>query len=132
MVVLSYGVWYNFSMSKKLSAKALKAQMEGFKNFIKDQGLIGMAIGLILGTAASSLVKSLIDNIIMPPIGLVLGSAEGLKDVKFALGRTMNGQVAYLNIGLFLNDLINFLVVAAVVYFIVMAVAKVFSEEVKK
>lgn len=118
---------------KKLATPAaLKEQMEGFKNFIKDQGLIGMAIGLILGTAASGLVKSLIDNIIMPPIGLILGSAEGLKGVKFALGRTMNGQVAYLNIGSFLNDLINFLVVAAVVYFIVMAVAKVFGEEVKK
>lgn len=119
-------------MSKKLSAKQLKAQMEGFKNFIKDQGLIGMAIGLILGTAAGDLVKSLINNIIMPPIGLLLGSAEGLNGVKIAIGRTMNGQVTYLNIGTFLNDLINFLVVAAVVYFIVMAVAKFFGEEVKK
>lgn len=118
-------------MSKKLSAKQLKAQMEGFKNFIKDQGLIGMAIGLILGTAAGDLVKSLINNIIMPPIGLLMGSAEGLKGVKIAIGKIGN-DTAYLNIGTFLNDLINFLVVAAVVYFIVMAVAKLFGEEVKK
>lgn len=119
-------------MSKKLSAKELKAQMEGFKNFIKDQGLIGMAIGLILGGAASTLVKSFIDNVIMPPIGLLMGSAEGLKGVKFAIGRTLNGQITYLNIGTFLNDLINFVVVAAVVYFVVMAVAKFFGEEKKK
>ena len=118
-------------MSKKLSAKELKAQMEGFKNFIKDQGLIGMAIGLILGGAASTLVKSFIDNVIMPPIGLLMGSAEGLKGVKFAIGRTLNGQITYLNIGTFLNDLINFVVVAAVVYFVVMSVSKFFGEEKK-
>lgn len=119
-------------MSKKISAKELKAQLEGFKTFIKDQGLIGMAIGLILGTSASALVKSLIDNVIMPPIGLLMGSAEGLKGVKFAIGRTLSGQITYINIGTFLNDLINFIVVAAVVYFIVMGVAKFFGEEVKK
>ena len=52
----------------KLKAVDPKAQFAGFKKFIKDQGLIGMAIGLILGTASGDLVKSLINNIIMPPL----------------------------------------------------------------
>ncbi|MDO4871849.1 MAG: MscL family protein [bacterium] len=109
----------------------IKQQLEGFKDFIKDQGLIGMAIGLILGTAAGNLVKSLIENVIMPPIGLILGSADGLKGLSWEIGRTMNGQIAVMKYGEFLNELLNFLVVAAVVYFIVMAVAKFFGEDVK-
>ena len=58
-----------------------KAHIKGFKKFIKDQGLIGMAIGLILGTASGELVKSLINNIIMPPLGFV-----HLKDSKVLFG----------------------------------------------
>ena len=116
-------------MSKKLSKKALKAQMDGFKKFIKDQGLVGMAIGLVIGGASSSLVKSLIDNIIMPPLGFVLGSAEGLKGLVWEMGTTASGEVAKMAYGEFLNELINFLVIAVVVYFIATAVAKFFAEE---
>lgn len=103
--------------------------MEGFKNFIKDQGLVGMAIGLVIGTASSTLVNSLINNIIMPPLGFLLGSAEGLKGVVWEMGTTASGEVAKLSYGAFLNDLINFLVIAVVVYFIAMATAKFFNEE---
>ena len=101
----------------KLKAVDPKAHFAGFKKFIKDQGLIGMAIGLILGTASGDLVKSLINNIIMPPLGFVLGSAEGLKGVVWNMGKT------------FLNDIINFLVIAFVVYFVLLFVEKLFTED---
>lgn len=110
----------------------LKVQFEGFKNFIKDQGLIGMAVGLVLGTASATLVKSLIDNIIMPPIGFILGSADGLKGLKLVMGNTANGIPATLNYGAFLNDFINFMVIAAVVYFVILGVAKIFGEDIAK
>ena len=97
---------------KKATAKLKKvdpkAQLAGFKKFIKDQGLIGMAIGLILGTASGDLVKSLINNIIMPPLGFVLGSSEGLKGVVWHMGKTPAGKDAVLSYGAFLNDVINF------------------------
>ena len=99
----------------KLKAVDPKAQFAGFKKFIKDQGLIGMAIGLILGTASGDLVKSLINNIIMPPLGFVLGSAEGLKGVVWNMGKTPAGKEAVLSYGAFLNDIIHFLVIAFVV-----------------
>lgn len=113
----------------KLKAVDPKAQFAGFKKFIKDQGLIGMAIGLILGTASGDLVKSLINNIIMPPLGFVLGSAEGLKGVVWNMGKTPAGKEAVLSYGAFLNDIINFLVIAFVVYFVLLFVEKLFVED---
>ena len=115
---------------KHPSVNVLKEQLEGFKQFILSQGLIGMAIGLILGTATGALVKSLIDNVIMPPIGLILGSAEGLKGLRLAIGRTVNGELTFVNYGIFLNDLINFAVIAAVVYFVIVFLTKFFGEEI--
>ena len=113
----------------KLKAVDPKAQFAGFKKFIKDQGLIGMAVGLILGTASGDLVKSLINNIVMPPLGFVLGSAEGLKGVVWNMGKTPAGKEAVLSYGAFLNDVINFLVIAFVVYFVLLFVEKLFTED---
>ena len=113
----------------KLKAVDPKAQFAGFKKFIKDQGLIGMAIGLILGTASGDLVKSLINNIIMPPLGFILGSAEGLKGVVWNMGKTPAGKDAVLSYGAFLNDVINFLVIAFVIYFVLLFIEKLFVDD---
>jgi large conductance mechanosensitive channel len=94
-------------------------KLGGFMEFIRTQGVIGLAVGLVLGGAVTVMVKSLIDNIVMPPLGFLLGSSEGLKGLKLNLGRTAAGQDAVLHYGVFLNDLINFVVIAAVIYLIV-------------
>jgi len=100
------------------------SQIRLFLDFIRSQGVIGLAVGLVLGGAVTVLVKSLVDNLIMPPLGFIMGSAEGLKGLNWIMGNTINGTPAVLNYGIFLNDLINFLVIAMVVYFIV-SLAKV-------
>ncbi|MBR3164516.1 MscL family protein [Candidatus Saccharibacteria bacterium] len=102
-------------MSKAVGA--LKGGASGFMTFVKEQNIVGLAVGLTLGTAAGVLVNSLIDNVIMPPIGLLLGSAEGLRGWAIALGDT-GAKIA---LGAFLNDLINFLVLALVIYIVVKA-----------
>lgn len=93
-----------------------ESQLKGFIDFIRLQGVIGLAVGLILGGAASVLVKSLIDNVVMPPVGLLLGSAEGLKGLSITLGETAEGLPATLKYGIFINDLVNFIIIALVVY----------------
>ena len=93
-----------------------ESQLKGFIDFIRLQGVIGLAVGLILGGAASVLVKSLIDNVVMPPVGLLLGSAEGLKGLSMTLGETAEGLPTTLKYGIFLNDLVNFIIIALVVY----------------
>ena len=85
--------------------------MKGFIEFIRTQGVVGLAVGFILGGAVSGVVKSIVDDIVNPLLGLVLGKAEGLMQATVAVG---DATVKY---GNFINTFINFLVVAAVVYF---------------
>lgn len=96
-----------------------ESQVKAFFDFIRTQGVVGLAIGLVLGGAVSVAVKSLVDNVVMPPLGLLLGSAEGLKGLSWNMGKTSAGQDAILHYGIFLNDLFNFIVIALVVYLIV-------------
>ena len=83
-------------------------KMSGFITFIREQGVVGFAVGFILGGAISKVVTSLVENIIQPLLGYVLGSTGGLNTL--ALGPITYGQ--------FITALIDFLVIAAIVYFI--------------
>lgn len=85
--------------------------MKGFIEFVRTQGVVGLAVGFILGKAVSDLVASLIDNIINPILGILLNQAKGLTEATFTLG------VATVKYGALINSLINFLVIGLVVYF---------------
>lgn len=85
--------------------------MQGFLNFIRSQGAIGLAVGFLLGGAVSDLVKSLIDNLINPLLSIVLNKAQGMATLSlFILG----AEIKY---GALIMTLINFFIIAAVVYF---------------
>ena len=101
-----------------LLVRASETQIKGFIDFIRTQGVVGLAVGLVLGTAVSVVVKSLVDNIVLPPIGLLLGSADGLKGLAWTVGKTGDGEPAIIHYGTFLNDFLNFLIIALVVYLI--------------
>lgn len=105
------------SVAKKVTGKSVQ-HASGFMDFIRTQGVVGLAVGLVLGGAVTILVKSLIDNLVMPPLGFVLGSAEGLKGLELVIGKA-GGKQAVLHYGVFLNDLVNFIVIALVIYLIV-------------
>lgn len=99
---------------------ALKAPkfLQGFVDFIREQGVVGLAIGLILGFASQALVNSLVKNIFNPLIGLVTGGVA-LQNKTVCLDRTVTGACkTTLNYGQFLSDLISFLIVVAVVYLV--------------
>ena len=99
----------------KTGAGKLKSGASGFMQFIKEQNIVGLAIGLVLGTQAGATVNSLINNVIMPPLGLLLGSKDGLRGWAIELGDTG----AKMAVGAFLNDLINFIVLALVIYIVI-------------
>lgn len=82
--------------------------MKGFMNFIREQGVVGLAVGFILGGAVSKVVTSLVENIIQPLLGYVLGSTEGLNSLAF-------GPITY---GQFITAFVDFVIIAAVVYVI--------------
>ncbi len=85
--------------------------MKGFMEFIKEQGAVGLAVGFVLGGAVVKLVSSLVTDIINPVLGIVLGVAKGLDTAYVSLGPA---KILY---GHFLGALIDFLVIALVVYY---------------
>lgn len=85
--------------------------MQDFMNFVRTQGVVGLAVGLILGDAVSAVVKSVVNDLVNPLIGLLLNSAEGLTSASF---KVLGAPIMY---GSFINTLINFVVIAGVVYF---------------
>lgn len=86
--------------------------MKGFIQFIREQGVIGLAIGFILGGAVTKVVTSLVEDIINPVIGLIGGGTEGLAEAAIVVG---DAQIRY---GQFISVLINFLIISAVVYYV--------------
>lgn len=85
--------------------------MKGFLDFVREQGVVGLAVGFILGGAISKVVSSLVDNIINPVLGVVMGAAGSLNEAHLQIG-----QVKILW-GSFINSTIDFLVIALVVYY---------------
>ena len=85
--------------------------MKGFINFIREQGVVGLAVGFILGGAISKLVTAIVTDIINPLIGAILGSAVGLKDAFIQIG---SSRILY---GDLISTAVDFIVVALVVYF---------------
>jgi len=84
--------------------------MKGFINFIREQGVMGLAIGFLLGGAVSKTVASLVENIINPLVGLLLGRVN-LNDKMITIGDT---AIKY---GAFISTVVDFIIVAAVIYF---------------
>ena len=85
--------------------------MTGFLAFIREQGVVGLAVGFILGGAVSKVVTGLVEDVINPLVGLAMGSAEGLKDASVMVG---SAKILY---GALVSTTIDFIIVALVVYF---------------
>ncbi len=85
--------------------------MRNFLDFIRKQGVVGLATGFILGGAVSKVVTSLVNDIINPVLGPALGAAGNLKEAALQIGSIR------IHWGSFLNTGIDFFIVALVVYF---------------
>jgi large conductance mechanosensitive channel len=85
--------------------------MKGFLDFIRERGVVGLAVGFILGGAVSKFVTAFITDLINPILGVILGMAGGLKEAYFTIGTV---KFMY---GDFISSFIDFLVICLVVYF---------------
>ncbi len=92
-----------------------------FKEFAVKGNMVDMAVGIIIGGAFGTIVKSLVDDIIMPPIGLALGGID-FSDIVLTLKEaTADAEAVTINIGSFINNVISFLIVAWAVFMLVKA-----------
>jgi large conductance mechanosensitive channel len=89
----------------------------GFRAFLTKSNALALAVGVIIGASLGSLVTTLVNAIIMPPIGWVLGGIN-FAAIKTDLGLDATGAMVSIGWGLFINALIVFVVVMFVVYVI--------------
>jgi large conductance mechanosensitive channel len=104
--------------------------LQEFKKFALRGNVIDMAVGIIIGGAFGTVVKSLVDDVIMPPIGYVTSGVDfkqlsyKIKDATFEMvdgKETMTKPAITLNYGAFINNVISFLIVAWCVFMLVKA-----------
>jgi large conductance mechanosensitive channel len=115
--------------------------VEDFKKFIMRGNVLDMAIGIIIGAAFGTIVNSLVADVIMPPIGLLLGNVDFsnlfavLKDGAKAAGPYASLAAAKaagavtINVGVFINTIISFLIVALAVFLLVRNINKLYPKE---
>lgn len=109
---------------------------EEFKKFILRGNVLDLAVGIVIGSAFTGVVKSFVDDVLMPPIGLVLGSVDFSNlFVVLKAGKEQPGPYASLEAaktagavtwryGLFINTVVNFLIVGVAVFLVIKAVNK--------
>ena len=100
--------------------------LKEFKEFAMKGNVLDMAVGIIIGAAFGRIVTSLVNDVIMPPIGLILGHVDfsslflnisGTSYPTLAAAKAANA--ATINYGMFINDVLDFLIVAFVIFLIV-------------
>lgn len=122
----------------------MKKLFGAFRDFITRGNVIDLAIGIIIGSAFSAVVNSIVNNLLMPPLGLLIGNVDFqnlfivLKQGQSALPANATLQMAQdvgavtFNYGQFLTDLISFLLLALGVFLIVRAINTLHDKVAKK
>jgi large conductance mechanosensitive channel len=85
-----------------------KTAVQGFLDFIRERGVVGLAIGFVVGGAVTKTVTSLVNDVLNPLMGLVLGSRLNLSDM----------SIGVVKVGSFVTNLIDLVMVTAVIYFL--------------
>ena len=110
--------------------------LNDFKAFLMKGNVIDLAVGMVVGTAFTGMVKSLVDDVIMPPIGLLIGGVDfsnlflTLKEGAKAAGpyatlaAAKDAGAVTMNIGLFINTLISLVIVGFAIFMVVKAISK--------
>lgn len=110
--------------------------LEEFKKFALRGNVIDLAIGVIIGTAFGKIVSSLVSDIIMPPLGLLLGKVDfsnlfvNLTREKFtSLADAQAAGAPTINYGLFINSIIDFVILALVIFLMVRTINRLTVKE---
>jgi large conductance mechanosensitive channel len=117
--------------------------IKDFKEFIARGNMVSMAAGIIIGIAFGAIISSLVNDIIMPPIGLILGGAdfsdlfavlrEGASPGPYlSLDAAREAGAVTLNYGIFVNAIISFIIIAFVLFFVIKTVNRLKKKEEKK
>ena len=110
------------------------SMLKEFKEFAMRGNVIDLAVGVVIGGAFGKIVTSLVNDVIMPPIGLLTGGVD-FADMKWVLKAADNTDPAHkvaevaVNYGVFINTLIQFLIVAFAIFIVVKAINRMSRKE---
>ena len=96
----------------------IKKELGEFRDFAVKGNVVDMAVGIIIGASFGGIVNSLVNDIIMPPIGWALGKVD-FSNLKFVMADDVS-----INYGVFINQVISFLIVAFAVFILIKAITK--------
>ena len=104
----------------------MKKFFSEFKEFIARGNVMDMAVGIIIGTAFTAIVTSLVNDIIMPVISAIFG---GLSFDKWNIALAAGEEPPMLNLGTFVAQIVNFILVALVIFAVIKAINKMHKKE---
>lgn len=96
----------------------IKKELSEFRDFAIKGNVVDMAVGIIIGASFGGVVNSLVNDVIMPPIGWALGKVD-FSELKFIISNDVS-----INYGLFINQIISFIIVAFAVFILIKAIVK--------
>ncbi|HKJ23157.1 MAG TPA: large conductance mechanosensitive channel protein MscL [Gammaproteobacteria bacterium] len=110
--------------------------LQEFKKFAMRGNVIDMAVGIIIGAAFGKIVTSLVNDVIMPPLGLLLGGVDfsnlfiDLSGKTYtSLAEAQKAGAATINYGVFINTLLNFLIVAMAIFLLIRAINRLTAKQ---
>ncbi len=93
--------------------------LKEFKEFAMRGNVVDMAVGIIIGAAFGKIVTSLVNDVIMPPIGLLLGNVDFSSLALTLKDKTADSAAVTLNYGIFINTVLDFLIVAFAIFVVI-------------
>jgi large conductance mechanosensitive channel len=99
-----------------------------FKQFAMKGNVVDMAVGVIIGAAFGKIVSGFVENVVMPPLGMAL-SGVNFSDLAWKIGETAAGMPVLLKYGAFLETVLDFLIIAFVLFMAIKAINKLKAPE---
>jgi large conductance mechanosensitive channel len=103
--------------------------LQEFKKFAMRGNVVDMAVGIIIGGAFGKIVSSLVNDVIMPPIGMAMGGVD-FSELAIALGE--GEEAASINYGMFINNVLDFVIVAFAIFMVIKAMNSMKKKEEEK
>ncbi len=104
------------ALKEKAQSTKAGGRFGGFTEFVRQQGVVGLAVGLAIGTQASEFVRNIVGSIITPVVDLIVGEG-GLSELTYFV--EIGSRSATFDFGLLIDSLLKFMAVAFVIYFVV-------------
>ena len=95
------------------------SMVKEFKEFAMRGNVVDMAVGIIIGGAFGKIVSSLVNDVIMPPIGLILGNVDFSNLAITLREKTGTAEAVTINYGLFINTVLDFVIVALAIFLVI-------------